>query len=178
MKILLQEILDDPNSVLALCAVLISIISLFIAFFSAYQNRLNNRLSKLPIGYILPLDYEEVISVTLQNNGTGPLITTSIEFSNGKNVTKNALIDFMPTLSDNFQWETFSEARKIILKPSDTKVLIKFKGNPSDVNFVTQRDEIRKALADITIKVNYKSVFNECRSKNLTYKLTWFNRIK
>lgn len=90
----------------------LSLLSLFVAIFSAYQTRKNNRLSKLPIGYILPRDYEEEISVTLQNNGTGPLITNSIQFIDENDNVKNALIEFMPSLKEPFVWETFRKQEK------------------------------------------------------------------
>ena len=178
MKELLLKILNDPRSVVALCAVIISIISLFLAIYSAFQTRKNNRLSKLPIGYILPYDGEEEIHVTLQNNGTGPLITTSINFLNSSGEAKKSLVEWMPELGSNYQWTTFSEAKKIVLKPSDTKILLKLNGDKADPEFAKIRDEIRLALKDITVDIKYKSVFNERKNKHLLFKLKWFSRKK
>lgn len=43
---------------------------------------------------------------------------------------------------------------------------------------MNQRDKIRDVLRGITVKIKYKSVFNECTSTNLNYKLEWFGRDK
>lgn len=177
MHDLLQKILDDPKTTIALCAVLISLISLTLSLYTSYQTRKNNRLGVRPIAYILPDDYEERVSVELQNKGTGPLITKKIKFVNG-DIEKDYLIDFMPALKEGYYWTTFSKASKIILRPSEEKTLLEFKGDKNDKDFVEQRDNIRSALSVIEVQIKYTSIFNEFRPFKLNYKLKWFGRKK
>lgn len=178
MDELLQKILDKPESTLALCALGVSVISLVLAVLTSFQNRKNNRLNVKPMAYVLPPDYEGRIAVIIQNKGTGPLISREIKFIGENNVEKKYLLDFMPKLKYGYSWSTFSKASKIILRPSEEKVLLEFKGDDSDPNFIENRDQIREALSKIEIKMKYTSVFNETCSFKLNYKLSWFGRKK
>ena len=178
MKELLQKILDDPKSTIALCALGVSFISLCLSIITSYQNRKNNRLGVRPLAYIFPPDYEDQIAVIIQNKGTGPLITKKIKFVDQNNIEKNYLIDFMPKLKEGYYWSNFSKASKIVLRPSEEKILLEFKGEITDHDFIEQRDNIREALSKIEIRMKYTSIFNEWKPFKLNYKLTWFERKK
>ena len=178
MNKILEEILEKPETTIALYAFGISLIALILSIITAFQNRRNNRLGVRPLAYILPPDYEDRIAVIIQNKGTGPLISKEIKFVGENKVKKNHLIDFMPNLSEGYYWSTFSKASKIILRPSEETILLEFKGDVSDPNFKKQRDEIRAALSEIEIKMKYTSIFNEFSPFKLNYKLTWFGRKK
>lgn len=178
MKELLEKILANPEATIALVAVAISLLSLLLSVVTSFQNRKNSRLAVRPLAFILPPDYEERIAVILQNKGTGPLITKSISFCRGEDEVKRSLIDFMPNLEDGLYWTTFSKASKIILAPAEEKILLEFKGDPSDSQFVRQRDEIRRALSSIEVNLTYTSIFNEYCPFKLNYKLSWFARKK
>ncbi len=84
----------------------------------------------------------------------------------------------MPSLEDGYYWETFSKASKIVLRPSEEKTLLEFKGDISDSKFIKQRDEIRESLSKVELKMRYTSIFNENKPFKLDYKLTWFGRKK
>lgn len=173
---MLNEIINNPSSVVALCAVIISVISVLISIMSSYQSRKFNRLSVRPLAYVLPPDYENRIAVILLNKGTGPLITKKVRFINKLGEEKNSLIDFMPELDDGFYWSTFSKASKIILSPNEETTLIEFTGDPSDIRYLNQRDKIRKSLSELKIKIEYTSIFKESKPFKLNYNLTWFSR--
>ncbi|MGB0433655.1 MAG: hypothetical protein ACPGKQ_04855, partial [bacterium] len=138
----------------------------------------NNRLGVRPLAYVLPPDYEDKIAVIIQNKGTGPLISKEIKFLGENSTEQEYLIDFMPNLQEGYYWSTFTKASKIVLRPSEEKVILEFKGNITDSNFIEQRNEIRKALSKIEIKMKYTSIFNETTPFKLNYKLTWFGREK
>lgn len=178
MSEILKKILEEPRTTIALCAVIISLISLILSVITALQNRKNNRLGVRPLAYILPPDYEDRIAVIIQNKGTGPLITKELKFTGLNNQERNYLIDFMPDLQDGYYWTTFSKASKIVLRPSEEKTLLEFKGDISDPRFIKQRDEIRKTLSNVELKMKYTSIFNEKKPFELNYKLTWFGRKK
>ncbi len=178
MEELLHKILNEPKSIIALCALIISFISLTLAIITSIQNRKNNRLGVRPLAYILPPDYEDRIAVIIQNKGTGPLISTEIKFIGENNVEKKYLIDFMPNLNEGYYWSTFTKGSKVVLRPSEEKILLEFKGDVNDPSFIKQRDEIRKALSKVEVKMKYTSIFNEFVPFKLNYKLTWFGRKK
>tara|TARA_Y100000815_G_C13321810_1_gene492583 strand:+ start:1368 stop:1904 length:537 start_codon:yes stop_codon:yes gene_type:complete len=175
---LLQEILDDPKATIALCAVIISFISLLLSIITSIFNRKNNRLGVRPLAYIYPPDFENRIAVILQNKGTGPLITKKIRFANENGVSKKYLLDLLPILGQGYYWSDYSKASKIVLRPSEEKVLLEFKGDHLNSGFIRNRDLIRKELSKIEIEIHYTSIFNECRPFKLKYKLSWFGRKK
>lgn len=166
-----QKILEEPRTTIALCAVIISLISLILSVITVFQNRKNNKLGVRPLAHILPPDYEDRIAVIIQNKGTGPLIATGLKFVGENNQEKSYLIDFMPDLEDGYYWTTFSKASKIVLRPSEEKTLLEFKGNISDPKFIKQRDEIRKALCKVELKMEYTSIFNE--KNHLNWTINW-----
>ncbi|GEO23972.1 hypothetical protein [Cyclobacterium qasimii] len=178
MKELLQKILDDPKATIALSAVLISFISLLLSIITSIQNRRNNRLGVRPLAYIYPPDYEDRIAVIIQNKGTGPMITRTIKFTNENGTSKCNLIDFMPELEEGYYWADYSKASKIVLRPSEEKILIELKGDHMDEGFIRHREEIRRALSTIEVEIKYVSIFNEWCPFKLKYKLTWFERKK
>ena len=178
MKELLLKILNDPNATIALCAVIISFISLLLSIITVGFSRRNNRLGVRPLAYIYPPDFEDRIAVILQNKGTGPLITKEIKFTSEDGISKSNLIDLLPNLEKGYFWAHYSKASKVVLRPSEEKVIIDFKGDHMDTGFIRQRDEIRKALSIIEIEIKYTSIFNEMRPFKLKYKLTWFGREK
>lgn len=178
MNELLIKILAEPQATLALCALIISLISLLLAVYSSFQNRKNNRLGVRPLACVLPKDYENKIAVIIQNKGTGPLITKRIKFVGDNNRTENYLIDFMPSLEKGYFWSTFSKASSIVLRPSEEKILLEFDGDITDPKFIEQRNAIRHELSKIEINIKYKSIYNEWRPFKLCNKLKWYNREK
>lgn len=158
---------------------LISLLGLVIALITFFSSRKHNRLSVKPIAYILPQDYEDKICVILQNKGTGPLISTNIDFKNEKtNKSEKSLINHMPSLKNNYHWRNFSKAQKFILSPNESKILLELDGKLDDKDFIENRDLIRKELANIIVNIKYTSVYNEFWKQDLKYKLDWYARSK
>ena len=106
------------------------------------------------------------------------MITKEIKFLGENNIEKKYLIDFMPDLQDEYYWSTFTKASKFVIRPSEEMVLLEFKGDINDSNFIKQRNEIRVELSKIQIQMKYTSIFNEFIPFKLKYRLTWFGRVK
>lgn len=86
------ENLADITSV---CAIVISIISIiFTTTFSILQVK-HNKNSVRPIASILLNDYENLLSVYIENVGTGPLTITKLSCSDGFH-EENSLIELLP----------------------------------------------------------------------------------
>lgn len=156
--------------------IIVSMCALSIALLTYYQSRTHNYLSVKPIANILPLDYENKICVILQNKGVGPLITKSIKFVNTKSKEeKKFLIDFMPKLLGKNTWTNFSKASKYILIPNEDKVLLEYSTKELDDNFEKNKRNIREALKDIVIHIEYEGVYGN-KTEILEYQLKWYKR--
>src|SRR5437588_8055 len=81
----------------AFLALLVSAISIGISVWAARSQRRHNELSVRPLAEVTVADYESSLRVKLRNNGTGPMIVTKIEVSNGSSA-KHCIVEWMPLL--------------------------------------------------------------------------------
>ena len=155
------------SAFVALCAMITSIIALA-------MQRKHNRLSVQPIPEITVADYEDSIRLRLRNNGTGPLLIKLISVTDG-NITKPKLVSWMPTLNGR-AWNHFStDLVGRSLQPGKFIPLIELTAHEGEQGFNTHRDNCRRVLQNLTVKVEYSDIYQSkfpCYEK----KLTWFGR--
>jgi len=159
----------------AFLALFISAISVWISVWSARTQRKHNQLSVRPLAEVTVADYEDSLRVKLRNNGTGPMIIVSVTISDGSSA-KDCLIDWMPDLPSGRPWNTFTHTlRHRTLQAGAEIILLELTEHEGERNFPKCRDLIRKALAPLTVKVEYtdiyESVMRPCRKS-----LSWFGR--
>lgn len=174
----LKDHKDEIGGVAAICAVLISFLSIVFTVRALRLQRQHNYKSLTPIMYISLGDYENDIFVKLENHGVGPLIIENLKVKSGGQI-KDTIIDFMPKLPAGMFWSTFSrhfENRS--LPQNQTITLLHLEGEESDINnsiFVTACDEIRKSLSQISLEVKYKDIYDRAMPI-YERKLDWFGR--
>ena len=162
----------------AIAALIVSVISIVIAIVNMTMQRAHNRKSVLPIGHLSVEDYENRISVRLQNNGVGPMIiekVTVTRVSDGGQA-KSAVIDFMPELPSGYLWSAFVgdiAGRAITAEGNIT--LVALEGEQREKRFITARTMTREALSGLTIKVEYKNIYGESMPP-ASRSLSWFGR--
>ena len=79
----------------------IGVIALIFTAVSLQIQRKHYRLSVRPIALIAVADYENEVTVYLQNKGTGPLIVKKLSFTNQYGKTETAIIDFFGSDFEN-----------------------------------------------------------------------------
>ncbi|MGV0938876.1 hypothetical protein, partial [Empedobacter falsenii] len=67
------------------------------------------------------------------------------------------------------------KAPKYILTPNEDKILLEFSTDEIDDNFEINRTNIRKALKDIVIYIEYEGVYGN-QTEKLEYQLKWYKR--
>jgi hypothetical protein len=163
----------------AIAALFVSFISIVIAVVNMGMQRAHNRKSVLPIANLSFGDYETAIFVRLQNVGVGPMIVESLVVAKrDKNdeSTGKAIIDFMPELPSGHNWSHFVhdiDGRAISAKDHITLILLR--GDPNDDVFVAIRRDVRRALSNLSVTVEYKNVYSE-RMPSASRHLGWFGR--
>jgi len=165
----------QTSALVALAALCISFLSILLTVVSVASQRKHNRLSVRPLAWISVADYENRLSVKLQNNGVGPLIIQKILVSEGQTV-KNSLIDWMPNLPPGVVWEMFAQdlqARS--LAPGKEIVLIQLAGDPENARFGLARDLCRASLKKLTVELRYTDIYNR-KMTPATRSLSWFGR--
>jgi len=178
MEQLIEYLKGNPNVVIAfaaICALLTSFVSIILTLFTLFIQRRHNYKSLTPIASIPVSDYENKLEVKVGNTGVGPLIVNNFKAFN-KEDCKGNIISFMPNSPPSIFWETFYEDLDGLCIPQNQSVsLIKLSGDFDDKEFVKFRDEVRKALSDLSIKVTYKDVYGrDMPAKERD--LSWFGR--
>lgn len=156
--------------------VVISVTALLFAAISLQFQRKHNRLSVRPIAMIILGDFENELAVHLQNKGTGPLIIKKLSITDQSGRTNKAIIDFFASDIYKVVWDVFvADIDGWAILPSETKTLIRLKGDSEDKEFVHSRDEIRKVLAQLQIELLYQDIYEKNMPKKVR-KLDWFSR--
>ncbi len=171
----LNILTEKPEIAIALFALIVSIIGVFISIWTIKATQKHNKLSVKPIAYILPQDYEDKICVNIQNKGTGPLIVKKIDFIDVKNnIAAKSLVELMPSLED-YQWSNFSSAKEFVVSPNETKIMLELKGTTNDDIYIYNRNLVREKLSEIVINLEYTGIYED-ESIFLKYKLDWYLR--
>lgn len=158
---------DNFTNITSVCAIVISIISIiFTTIFSILQVK-HNKNSVRPISSILLNDYEDLLSVYIENVGTGPLTIKALTCCDGL-TTVDSLIELMPKVDQ--AWSTFCESINGRTIPVGGRiVLVEIQPQNAET-----RSRIRAKLSRVKVSVEYSDIYN---SKFNDYReLSYFGR--
>ncbi len=150
------------SALLAGVAVVLSLISLYVSHAALRHQREHNRLSVRPLAYVMVGDYENRLFVKLRNNGTGPMITTSILVAGAQDPSR-PLIDAMPVLHPKVNWTNFVkdyEGRSIAAGDEMMLLDLSSETSSSHDQFALARDRVRLALGNLEVHVEYTDIYN------------------
>jgi hypothetical protein len=175
---ILDWISKNSDLVLALTAVLAlvtSSVSIYVANKMLKDQRHHNRISVRPIANFSISDYENKLSVSIENRGTGPLIIDSF-IAECEGQTKTSLIEWMPALPKGVFWSTFFQHLDgFAILPEKSINLLEFSPDMKNRTHSKCRDQIRKALSKITVKINYSDIYGMPMPLS-ERSLAWFGR--
>ena len=164
------------SNIIAGLALIASCISTILAIRAVALQREHNRISVKPLPDIILADYEDEIAVRIHNHGLGPMIIDKLEVLADKVVLADNIIDLMPTPPKDIFWDDFIKILAgRILAPGEEKVLIKLSDDSENKVFEDFRDEVRKKLAPLIVRVQYKGVYDKKTSSH-ERSLDWFGR--
>ncbi|HEY1403298.1 MAG TPA: hypothetical protein VGB05_04165 [Pyrinomonadaceae bacterium] len=172
---LIKENPDQINALAAVCALLISFLSILLTFIALSLQRQHNFKSVTPIASILIGDFEDNLHVTLKNTGIGPAIIEQFRVFYEKE-EKDNIISWMPISPMGINWANFTpniDGRSIT--PNESLIVLQLIGNPSDEEFAAFRDDVRRALKGLTVSLLYKDIYDR-RMPIEQRDLKWFAR--
>ena len=147
----------ESNFILSLSAIFIA--SLAATIWQAKITREHNKLSVKPIPDILTSNFENRITITLENNGTGPLIIKTFKAIIG-NQSKSNIIDWMPNLPNGIYWSNWlRDFEGCAIKPFESKLLLEYRLDLQDETQTKVRNIIREALSKISIEFEYTDIY-------------------
>ena len=150
----------ESNFIVAISAITIALASLIVTIWQGIVTRKHNILSVKPIPDILTSNFENKIAVTLENNGTGPLIIKTFRAIVGEEIKSN-LVDWMPDIPAGYYWSNWlRNFEGCAIKPFESKLLLEFKLDENDNRQAEIRDNIRNALTKMSIEFEYTDIYN------------------
>lgn len=179
MNDLIQFLTDNPeltNAYATIATAFIALAAVFLSYRTVQLQQTHNVLSVKPLPHVAVADYEERLTVRIDNNGPGPLIVNSVEVENGSQ-TKDSVIDWMPDLPTGIYWDTFlGKVNARSVPPGGQIILLQLNGDPSEPRFMEARDMCRAILSELTVVIKYTDIYG---SKISTYRtdLSWFGRL-
>jgi hypothetical protein len=149
------------SAVLAGVAVVLSLISLYVAHAALKHQREHNRLSVRPLAYITIGDYENQLYVKLRNNGTGPMVVKSISVVGAKDPSQ-PLVNAMPQLHPKVSWTNFVEDCSGRSVPAGGELVLldlSSESSTSQGQFTLSRDRVRLALGKLRVCAEYTDIY-------------------
>jgi hypothetical protein len=153
------------TDILALTAVIVSVISIVATVAFSWLQQKHNKNSVRPICEIRVNDYENKLGVYLANYGTGSLIIREISCKDVERIS-SSLITLMPKITQ--AWTTFTENVTGWAIPVGGKIALIELRPTNDEN----KESIRVALMQITIEVTYTDIYEKTEfkaSRNLSF---------
>ncbi len=163
------------GAVVALLALLISVLSVFFTWRALKHQRTHNSLSVRPLPYITVGDYENAIYVKIRNNGTGPLIVKALSVP-GASDPSAPLVTNMPSLLPGVAWTNFTGATDGRSIPvGGEMVLLELSDANLGGRFQLSRDKVREALGELSLTLEYTDIYGN-KLPACSRDLKWFHR--
>ena len=167
---MMEWVSQNAELIVAISAVVISIISLVVARNALHAQREHNILSVKPIAHFSRGDYEDCIFVKIKNYGLGPLLVDSFDVKKDQNNYKT-IVDSLEGLASEITWDTFTDSIDgRVLAPNQEFVLLKVTFDKDRVDVI---NNIRKSLAKTTLSIKYNNIYDKTLPVK-TEELKWF----
>jgi len=144
---------------IALAALVVSVIAIFVASRTLQHQQRHDVLSVRPIPMITTADHEECISVSLRNNGVGPMVIKRL-YVLAAGIPKTYLREFMPDLPADLLWSTYAgKIEDYSLSAGEHVILLELKGDDTNSSYTSFRSACRQRLGDITVHIEFTDVY-------------------
>lgn len=178
MLYLACNIENSWEMVIGICAILISIISLFSSIHFNKKAKEHNIKSVLPIPYFDRSDFDNQIHIKIFNKGTGPLlineITTKTENELGQ------LFELIPEPPEDYYFTNYSRFTKKEVRtvpPNSHNDLLVCKFDSDNETHLVYREQLRDFLKNIKIHCSYTDIYGS-KFEDYVVDCKWYGRHK
>ena len=166
----------DATTIIAICALVVSVFSTGLAVWTAFLQRQHMRLSVRPIPSVQLADFENSVGVYIENSGLGPMRILSLIVTDDKGVTHDDLISHMPSLAPGILWSSFYDKVDLSALQTGRRLrLLLLEGDPEDAMYRQSRDAVRRKLSELTMRVEYEDLYGRLMEP-ADERLSWFGR--
>lgn len=157
----MELIAEHWEGIVALLALLTSIISTLISFYTFKLQRTHNIKSVKPIIHIGQWDYENRLYVTLKNAGAGIAVVKRMTVYNAKEESKTCIYDWLPNkLDDGMNYkEYWTPYTEFVVQAGEVIKLIELPVDDSRLIQIDVREKIRRILGQLTVEVIYEDIY-------------------
>lgn len=169
----MKLITDHGVGIIALLALLSSVISVIISFYTFQLQRKHNIRSVKPIIHVGQWDYENNLIVTLKNVGAGIAIVKAMTIYNSKDEKRTCVYDWLPSklpgdMNYKEYWTPYSE---FVVQASEVIKLIELPIDTTKQTQIEAREKIRRILGQLTVEVVYEDIYeNKMPTKKMQLK--------
>jgi hypothetical protein len=158
----MKFIIEHWEGIVAILALLTSIVSTIISFYTFKLQRTHNIKSVKPILHIGQWDYEDRLFVTLKNVGSGIAVVKKMTVYNAKNENKTCIYDWLPSkLPDDMNYkEYWTPYTEFVVQASEVIKLIEININTSKHIQIEAREKLRRILGQLTVEVIYEDIYD------------------
>lgn len=163
--------------IVAICAVIISIISLVATIYYSKKAQEHNVKSVLPIPYFDRSDFEDLIRIRIFNKGTGPLLVKKIE-AKLPDGTTSQLIEQIPNPPPGYIFKNFSRFSEEDLRtvpPGQSNDILVCEFDVNNQSHTEFRRQLRLFLKDIELICDYTDVYGSAFKRHQAHCL-WYGR--
>ena len=161
---------DNWEAIVAILALLTSVVSTIISFYTFKLQRTHNIKSVAPIVHVGQSDYENVLFVTIVNLGSGLAMIKKMYVRNKTDQIKNCIYDWLPKkLGNGTNYKEYWTAYKnFVIQPGQTIKLIEIPIDTKKSEQIEVREKIRAILRQLTVCVTYEDIYeNEMPKKEM-----------
>lgn len=161
MRKTLEYVQNNADTITALCALVVSVASILIGYFSLKLQQKHNRLSVRPIGKIHFITFKDYIKIEICNDGTGPMLCLDVKiYDNGFNI-KNNFRDAIPILQEKNDWLKISTSSQFAIGAGEQKTLLEISTDYVSPKFQHYYDQVLISLKKTTLELEYRDIYDK-----------------
>jgi hypothetical protein len=161
MQGILEFIQNHAETIIAVCALLVSITSILIGYLSLKSQQKHNRLSVKPIGKISFITFEDSIEIRIRNDGTGPMLVSNIKVYENQSNIKNNLRDALPILQRKNSWTEINMGSQFTIGAGEQKTLLRISADRKTREFRDYLSQALAALQKLTVELEYRDIYDQ-----------------
>ncbi|WP_428925684.1 hypothetical protein [Marinibacterium sp. SX1] len=170
---------DLAQSVIALCAIVVAVASLYVACRANLLQWRHNQLSVQPDVSLGCGDYENYLYICLENRGLGPSKVGELQVrSASKLMDQDDIWKFVPALPDGVAWNDYiGKIQGRSLPAGESVMVLELKDDrfKSWREFEDYKWKFRKSLSDVSYELTYSDIYGRQFSKAGDF--SWFGRM-
>ncbi len=162
MQQALDLIPNNPDTVIAFCALVVSGVSILLAALSFRAQRVHDRLSVKPLGDIHFSTVDDHIEISISNTGIGPMLCSNLRvYDKDKRLARSNLRDLLPILQENKEWVQISTSSEFYIAAGGQKTLLRIAAESMSPAYQRYRDRVLATLAQVTLEFEYCDIYNQ-----------------